>query len=221
MRSQATLIVSEAQRAELEAWIRRGCTPQKQVLRARMILMSADGVPTGEIVRRLGTTVPTLSRWRRRYAEAGIDGLKKDKPRKPGKPPVPQAKVRQVLALTMQPPPDGADHWTCRGMARETGLSTSTIHAIWKAAGIVRHRPVRVVPPAAAPGVSADDNAFLEFLERLDRENACGVDLHLIVGDKDACGHPAVGDWLERHPHIHVHAAFATEADPVLVKPAS
>lgn len=220
MRSQTTLIVSEAQRAELEAWIRRGCTPQKQALRARMILMSADGVPTGEIVRRLGTTVPTLSRWRRRYAEAGIDGLKKDKPRKPGKPPVPQAKVRQVLALTTQPPPDGADHWTCRGMARATGLSTSTIHGIWKAAGIAPHRPVRAAPPVAAPGASVDDNPFLEFLERLDRENARGVDLHLIVGDKDACDHPAVGDWLERHPRIHVHAAFATEADPVLVKSA-
>ncbi|WP_407280913.1 helix-turn-helix domain-containing protein [Aromatoleum evansii] len=210
MKSQTTLIVSAAQRAELEAWIRCGGTPQKQALRARMILMSADGVPTGEIVRRLGTTVPTLSRWRRRYCEAGIEGLKKDKPRKPGRPPVPKAKVRQVLSLTTQPPPDGAAHWTCRGMARETGLSTSTIHHIWKAAGIAPHRPVRVAPP----GASADDNTFLEFLEWLDRENARG-DLHLIVGDKDACGHPTVGDWLERHPRIHVHVVADAGGTPL------
>ena len=155
MKPQMVLNVSGADRTELEAWIRRGCTPQKQSLRARMILMSADGVPTGEIVRRLGTTVPTLSRWRLRYFEAGVDGLRKDKTRKPGRPPVPEAKVRQVLSLTTQPP-DGAAHWTCRGMARVTGLSISTIHRIWKAAGIAPRRP--------APLVCLDDPRFVARL---------------------------------------------------------
>src|SRR5574337_1013303 len=75
MRPPMTIELNEHDRLELERWVRQGATPQKQAVRARMIVLSAGGLPTGHIVARLGTTVPTLMRWRRRFLEAGVAGV--------------------------------------------------------------------------------------------------------------------------------------------------
>jgi hypothetical protein len=99
------------QRAELESWVRRGSTPQKRALRAEMILLTADRVPSSEIVRRLRTRYPTLTRWRQRFAEAGIEGLRKGKTRKPGIAPLPQSKIDEILTLTMTGRPADATPW--------------------------------------------------------------------------------------------------------------
>ncbi|WP_028455254.1 helix-turn-helix domain-containing protein, partial [Chitinilyticum litopenaei] len=67
-----TLSLSEADLQELTTWVRRGSTPQKQALRARIILMTAEGVPSKEIALQLRTTAPTIMLWRRRFLEAGV-----------------------------------------------------------------------------------------------------------------------------------------------------
>ena len=87
------------QRAELETWVRRGATLRKQAQRAEMILLTADGVPSSEIVRRVRTSYPTLTRWRKRFDEAGVEGLRQGKTRSPGIAPLPQANLFfQVVA---------------------------------------------------------------------------------------------------------------------------
>jgi transposase len=128
------------QRAELESWVRRGSTPQKRALRAEMILLTADRVPSSEIVRRLRTSYPTLTRWRQRFAEAGIEGLRKGKTRKPGIAPLPQSKIDEILTLTMTGRPADATHWSTRKMARQVGVSAAKVGAIWKAAGLKPHQ---------------------------------------------------------------------------------
>jgi len=133
------LELKEADRAELQRWVRNGATPQKQALRARMILLTADGVPTMDIVTRLGTTAPTLMLWRRRFAADGVAGLVRGKTRSPGKTPITQGKIDEVLTLTTTGKPVDATHWTSRKMALASGLSATTVRAIWRAAGLKPH----------------------------------------------------------------------------------
>lgn len=89
--------LNQGQRAELESWVRRGDTPRKQAQRAEMILMSCDGVPSSQIVSELRISYPTLTRWRDRFGELGVDGLRQGRTRKPGIEPTPKSKVDEVL----------------------------------------------------------------------------------------------------------------------------
>ena len=88
----------------------------------------------------IGCSRPAVWRWQQRFAEAGVDGLLRDKTRKPGKPPTAEAVVRRVVALTCGEPPGEATHRTGRGMAKVTGLSLRTVQRIWAAHGLQPHR---------------------------------------------------------------------------------
>ena len=92
------------------------------------------------IMRRAGVSKPCVWRWQRRFMEAGVDGLLHDKTRKPGKPPVPNPVVAQLIARTLGPPPGETTHWTSRAMATATGLAVSTVQKVWRAHGLAPHR---------------------------------------------------------------------------------
>ena len=62
--------------------------PLKHVHRARIILISADRLPVLEVARQAGVSRPAVWRWQARYAEQGVDGLLRDKRRKPGRTPL-------------------------------------------------------------------------------------------------------------------------------------
>ena len=91
--------------------------------RARIILHSAERLDVPEVARRAGISRPAVWRWQQRFAEAGVDGLLRDKTRKPGKPPTPEGRRASVVALTCGEPPGEATHWTGRMMAKAAGLS--------------------------------------------------------------------------------------------------
>ena len=80
-------------RARLERLVAERNTPQKHVWRAQIVLLSADGVGTMEIMRRAAQSEPTVWRWQGRFAEAGVAGLLRDKTRPPGKKPLAAAVV--------------------------------------------------------------------------------------------------------------------------------
>jgi transposase len=109
--------------------------PAGDVMRARMILMLGAGCRYTEIQERLQTTTPTISRWKKRFVEAGIKGLVEV--RHPGqKPTVITAKLQaRVLDATRRKPTDGSTHWAVRKLARELHLSKDTVHRIWRTAG--------------------------------------------------------------------------------------
>ena len=132
--------VSAQDRRRLEAVVQDGNAKQKHVWRAQIILESADGHGTMEIMRRVGVSKPTIWRWQARYAQQGVDGLLRDATRPPGKAPVPASKVREVVELTHAPPPGEATHWTLRAMAEQVGLAWSTVRLIWRKHGLVPHR---------------------------------------------------------------------------------
>src|SRR3712207_9525479 len=96
--------VPDADRQELERRVRDKGAPAREVERARIVLLSAQGVPGKQIAAMVGCAEPTVVTWRRRYAESGLAGLQ-DLPR-PGKPsPLPEALRDRVLELTLTAPP--------------------------------------------------------------------------------------------------------------------
>ena len=94
------LVVSAEDRARLEAIVADRNRSQKHVARARIVLGSAERLDVAAIARRAGVSRPAVWRWQQRYAEAGVDGLLRDKTRGPGEPRTPDAAVREVVALT-------------------------------------------------------------------------------------------------------------------------
>jgi len=140
MRTSKRILVSDKDRVQLEQVVRNGNTPQKVALRARIALLSADGVCTGEMMRQLATTTPTITRWRNRYETAGVAGLLKDRSRPGRKRRIEEAKVREVVERTLREKPPHATHWSTRSLAATVGLSPASVQRIWKAYGLKPYR---------------------------------------------------------------------------------
>lgn len=132
--------LSDDDRSALERLIRGRNTPQKVVLRAKIVALTADRVPTGEIMNRLGTTCPTITRWRRRFQEKGVAGLCKDASRPGRKPRISPEQRREVIERTLHSTPVQGTQWSTRTMAAATGLSKATIQRIWAENGLQPHR---------------------------------------------------------------------------------
>jgi hypothetical protein len=113
---------------------------QKHVARARIVLLSADRRDVAAVAREAGISRPAVWRWQRRYAEAGVNGLLRDKTRKPGKAPLGDAVAHRVVALTCGEPPGEATHWTGRMMAKAAGISLRSVQRIWAAHKLQPHR---------------------------------------------------------------------------------
>ena len=119
--------------------------PAGDVLRARLILMLAEGRSYADIRQQLHTTAPTISRWRKRFLEDRIGGLREE--RHPGQTPtvITAALQAKVLAATRRKPKDGSTHWWCRKLAMELGISKDAVPRIWRKAGLRPHRLERYI----------------------------------------------------------------------------
>jgi len=83
-RPKAELVLSEAEREQLQAWARRRKTAQARALRSRMVLGCANGIENQVVAHARAVTPQTVSKWRGRFVESRLDGLL-DAPR-PGAP---------------------------------------------------------------------------------------------------------------------------------------
>lgn len=186
MRSRISISVSAADRRRLEAIVTGRNTPQKHVWRARIVLLTADGLGTNAIMAAAGVSKTTVWRWQARFAEAGVEGLLRDRTRPPGKAPIADARVAALLRLTQAPPPHEATHWTARAMAETVGMGVATVQKIWKAHGLAPHRwcafklstdpafaeklhdivGLYVSPPAHAVVLSVDEKSQIQALDR-------------------------------------------------------
>src|ERR687897_1041696 len=134
--------VPDADRRELERRARAKGAPAREVERARIVLLAAEGVPGKRIAAMVGCAEPTVVTWRRRYADHGLTALE-DLPR-PGKPAqLPEQLRDRVLELTLTAPPTavGVTHWSSRLLATAlagegTPISHSTIARIWHRFGV-------------------------------------------------------------------------------------
>jgi transposase len=133
------ITLSEGERGQLEQWSRRRTTAQALAVRSRIVLAAAEGESNQAIAERLRVSRPTVTRWRRRFAEGRVDGLL-DEPR-PGRPrTVTDDQVERLVTQTLETTPRDATHWSTRSMAAHLGLSQSTVSRVWRAFGLQPHR---------------------------------------------------------------------------------
>jgi transposase len=99
-------------------------------LRARIVLLAAEGVPNAEIARRVGVSRPTVLSWRQRYTESGVGGLA-DLDRA-GRPPVINEADVVIATLTRPPESLGVTHWSARLLADRLGISFASVARIWR-----------------------------------------------------------------------------------------
>jgi transposase len=182
-----SIVVSEEQKVELSRIAQSRSLPAGYVFRARLMLMLAEGASYSSIKQRLRTTAPTISRWKRRFLSAGVDGLDTAHPGQ--KPSVLTARLRaRILAATRKPPKDGSTHWSCRKLAASLGVSKDAVHRVWQEAGLKPHRLERYMasndpefetkaadiiglymnPPEHAAVFCVDEKTAIQALDRLD-----------------------------------------------------
>ena len=186
MAQSVCLVVSAGDRARLEGIVADRNRSRKHVARARLVLLSADRLDVAATARRAGISRPAVWRWQQRYAEAGVDGLLRDKTRKPGKAPLGDDLARRVVALTCAAPPGAVTHWTGRAMAAAAGISLRSVQRIWAAHKLQPHRVrtfrrsrdpdflaklaaivgLYMTPPRHAVVLSVDEKSQIQALDR-------------------------------------------------------
>jgi len=130
MRPGSAVTVTAAKRRRLETPIADRNAAQKHVSRARIVLLSADGLGTNAIMRRTGKSKTCVWRWQERFAAEGVAGLLRDKTRPSRIAPLGPEVAARVVALTQGEPPGETTHWTAALMAKAAGISVSSVQRI-------------------------------------------------------------------------------------------
>ena len=138
-RQLAPLILSDEERLELRALAARRKTAQALAQRARIVLACTEGGQNKEVAARLGVVKATVGKWRRRFVEQRVDGLR-DEPRSGAPRTIDDVRIETVIVATLESLPKDATHWSSRGMAKESGVSVSSVQRIWRAFGLQPHR---------------------------------------------------------------------------------
>ena len=203
MRAGIVVTVTRGDHRRLEAIVSDRGAPQKHVWRANIILATADGCGTAEIMRRSGKSKPVVWRWQARFMAEGVEGLLRDKTRKPGKPPLAPGTVQRVVDLVLGPPPGETTHWTGRMLAKAAGVSLRSVQRILEAHQLAPHRirtfklsndpnfaeklkdvvGLYVDPPAHAVVLSVDEKSQIQALDRSQpglpmKKGRCGTMTH-------------------------------------------
>ena len=140
MAQQVCVVLSAAEREQLAAIAADRNRPRKHIERAQIVLAAADRRPAQQVAQSIGVSRPTVWRWQQRFGESGIDGLLRDRTRKPGKSPIAAATTARVVAMTCTEPPHEATHWTDRAMGKAIGISLGSVQRIWQAHKLQPHR---------------------------------------------------------------------------------
>jgi len=119
-------VLTPSERLELSRLASLDSPDENLQLRARIVLSWAAGATGDQSARLLATSRRTISKWRCRFRDGGIDALL-DRPRRGAPRSIARAKIAEVLRLQSSPPPAGRSRWTSRLLAKHTGLSQSTV----------------------------------------------------------------------------------------------
>jgi transposase len=195
--------VSEEARRTLEGWISARTSPQRIVMRARIVLLAARGMANRRIAQEVRTSRPTVLLWRNRFAAGGVGALLEDAPGRGRPVAISPAKVRRIVAATTRTRPRGATHWSTRTMAQAQGVSPATVQRIWEAHGLQPHRVktfklsrdkrfvekltdvvgVYLNPPDKAVVLCVDEKSQIQALDRTQpglplKKGRCGTMTH-------------------------------------------
>ena len=203
MRVAIKIKLTEKERGTLTRWSRGRSVPARQVLRAKIVLMAADGKMNKEIVESLNTDAQTVKRWRTRFVSQGLASLAKDAPRGGRRPEARERLAGAIVKKTTQERPKNATHWSTRTLAKELATSHSMVQRVWNAAGLKPHRVktfkvsndkhfveklIDVVglylnPPEHALVLCADEKSQIQALDRTQpslplKKGRCGTMTH-------------------------------------------
>src|ERR1700757_4745913 len=186
--NRSLLKLMPEQREDLQRWAQSRTLPAGDVFRARLILALADGLTYREIQFKLGASAPTVSKWKRRFEEAGMEGLQGQHQGSQPRRATPAVQAR-VIRRAQQKPSDGSTHWSCRKLSEELGVSKSTVQRILAQAKLRPHRLDRYMasndpdfeakaadiiglylnPPQHAAVFCVDEKTAIQALDRKDR----------------------------------------------------
>jgi transposase len=186
MRTGISFTLTGSDRQRLNAIICDRNAPQKHVWRAEIVLLSTDGLGTHAIMRATGKSKTCVWRWQERFADEGVEGLLRDKTRPSRIAPLEQLVIDTVVKLTAGDPPHEATHWTSQAMAKQVGISPSSVQRIWRAHRLQPHRfrqfklsndpafaaklhdivGLYVDPPKHAIVLSVDEKSQIQALDR-------------------------------------------------------
>lgn len=199
--------------------------------RARVILMSADGVAFNEIRQRVGCDVRFIRRWRERFTIDRVAGLSSQPKGRPATKVDARLEARILHYSVMRKPADGSTHWSSRKLASELRgvISHNAVAKIWRAHGIKPHRlegymasndpqfeqkaadiiGLYLNPPAHAAVFCVDEKTAIQALDRKDPV------LPLSPGRAERHGFE-----YKRHGTLSLYAAFATQTGEIIGKTA-
>jgi transposase len=134
-----SVVLSDDEREQLQAWVRRPKSAQALAVRSRIVLACEGDSSNTQIARELGVTRGMVTKWRNRFAVDRLDGLL-DEPR-PGRPRIVEdARIEELVTATLETAPRDATHWSTRSMAEHLGLSQSMVSRVWRAFGLAPHK---------------------------------------------------------------------------------
>src|SRR5712691_7239452 len=186
MHERTNIQLSRADRSKLKAVVANRKSPQKHAWRAKIVLLTADGRGTAEIMQATGKAKTVIWRWQERFRDEGAAGLWRDKTRRSRIPALLPEVAKRVVALTLAGPPPAASHWSGSAMAKAAGISVSSVQRIWRAHGLQPHRVrqfklsndpqfaaklheivgLYVNPPSHAIVLSVDEKSQIQALDR-------------------------------------------------------
>ncbi|MGH9304446.1 MAG: IS630 family transposase [Acidimicrobiales bacterium] len=138
-RAAPALEVAEGQQLILETLTKSKTAPHRDVLRARALLLAAEGVANTHIAGQVGVSAMTVRAWRDRFATDGLAKFGKVREGRGRRPSIPAEKIDEIVRLTQHSKPEGETHWSCRSMAKAAGVSAATVQRVWSARGLKPH----------------------------------------------------------------------------------
>src|SRR5215211_5543741 len=226
MRPGATIALTAVDRRRLGAIIGNRNVPQKHAWRAEIVLLTADGLGTVEIMRRTGKSKTCVWRWQERFAEQGVDGLLRDKTRPsriaPLGPEVAERvveKLRDMVGLYVDPPAHAivlsfdeksqiqALDRTQPGLPLKKGRAGTMTHD-YKRHGTTTLFAALNILDGTVIGRCMQRHRhqeFIRFLNAIEAQVPAGKIVHVILDNYAAHNQPKVIAWLARHPRFTFH----------------
>jgi transposase len=197
------LTLNSSQHLQIQQWLSAHGTPQQVALRCRIVLATAEGQSESAIAKHLRTNRKTVTLWRTRFAEHGLESLWQISPGRGRKPTYGPEKIKAIVDTTLQTKPAGMTHWSCRLMAKTQGVSKSTVSNIWRSHNVKPHRVKRfklsrdpkfldkltdvvglyLNPPQQAMVICVDEKSQIQALDRTQpglplKKGRCGTMTH-------------------------------------------
>ena len=134
------LHLQDADEQQLRQWLAAFGTPQQVALRSRIVLLAAEGESDNAIAQQLDVNRKTVTLWRARFAQEGLDSLWEVAPGRGRKATYGPEKIQSIVDATLRSKPKGMTQWSCRLLAASQGVSKSTINNIWQSHNLKPHR---------------------------------------------------------------------------------